>query len=156
MPTKTEALVRFTSGIGLPDNAKSKLIDLLNARLADTIDMKTQIKHAHLERQGSSPLSVASALRRSCFPGGRRSRPDRRTRPPVRRSRPRHPHRRQDHRRRACASDGCRLSALANASRDAIDEDDKLGDKATSDKFTEIVRATEKDLWFLEAHIQAA
>jgi starvation-inducible DNA-binding protein len=49
-----------------------------------------------------------------------------------------------------------RLSALANASWDAIDEDDKLGDKATSDIFSEIVRATEKDLWFLEAHIQAA
>jgi starvation-inducible DNA-binding protein len=48
-----------------------------------------------------------------------------------------------------------RLSALANTSRDAIDEADKLGDKATSDIFTEIVRATDKDLWFLEAHLQA-
>jgi starvation-inducible DNA-binding protein len=49
-----------------------------------------------------------------------------------------------------------RRSALASASHDAIDEDDKLGDKATSDIFTEIVRATDKDLRFLEPHIQAA
>lgn len=47
-----------------------------------------------------------------------------------------------------------RLSALANASREAIDEADRLGDKATFDFFTEIVRATDKDLWFIEAHIQ--
>ena len=48
-----------------------------------------------------------------------------------------------------------RLATLANASRNAIDEADKLGDKATSDIFTEIMRATDKDLWFLEAHLQA-
>ena len=48
-----------------------------------------------------------------------------------------------------------RLSTLANASREAIDEADKLADKATSDIFAEIVRAADKELWFLEAHIQA-
>jgi len=48
-----------------------------------------------------------------------------------------------------------RLSALANASREAIEEADRAGDKATSDIFTEIVRATDKDLWFIEARIQA-
>jgi hypothetical protein len=50
MPTKTDTNVRFSSGVDLSDDAKSKLIDLLNARLADTIDMKTQVKHDSLER----------------------------------------------------------------------------------------------------------
>src|SRR5664279_3854431 len=52
MPTKTETNVRFSSGVGLSDDTKSKLIDLLNARLADTIDMKTQVKHAHWNVKG--------------------------------------------------------------------------------------------------------
>ena len=47
-----------------------------------------------------------------------------------------------------------RLGKLAKASREAIDESDKLGDKATADIFTEIVRQTDKDLWFIEAHLQ--
>ena len=52
MPTKTDTNVRFSSGVDLSDDAKSKLIDLLNARLADTIDMKTQVKHAHWNVKG--------------------------------------------------------------------------------------------------------
>jgi starvation-inducible DNA-binding protein len=47
-----------------------------------------------------------------------------------------------------------RLATLANAARTAIDETDKLGDKATADLFTEVTRAADKDLWFLEAHLQ--
>ena len=52
MPTKTETNVRFSSGVDLSDDTKSKLIDLLNARLADTIDVKTQVKHAHWNVKG--------------------------------------------------------------------------------------------------------
>ena len=48
-----------------------------------------------------------------------------------------------------------RLTKLTNANRDAIDEADKLGDTAPADIFTQIVRANDKDLWFIEAHIQA-
>jgi starvation-inducible DNA-binding protein len=29
-----------------------------------------------------------------------------------------------------------------------------LGDQGTADLFTEIVRQADKDLWFLEAHLQ--
>jgi len=43
---------------------------------------------------------------------------------------------------------------LSNAAREAIDRSDELGDKGTSDLFTEIVRAADKDLYFLEAHLQ--
>jgi len=47
-----------------------------------------------------------------------------------------------------------RLGTLANAARKAIDDTGKLGDQATADVFTEITRAADKDLWFLEAHLQ--
>jgi starvation-inducible DNA-binding protein len=46
------------------------------------------------------------------------------------------------------------VAAVSNASRKAIDQSDALGDKATADLFTEIVRQADKDLWFLEAHLQ--
>jgi starvation-inducible DNA-binding protein len=47
-----------------------------------------------------------------------------------------------------------RLADVANKAREAIDSTDRLGDKGTADIFTEISRAADKDLWFLEAHLQ--
>jgi starvation-inducible DNA-binding protein len=38
--------------------------------------------------------------------------------------------------------------------RAAIDEADKAGDADTADLFTEISRDLDKDLWFLQAHLQ--
>jgi len=46
------------------------------------------------------------------------------------------------------------LAGVANASRSGIDQSAQLGDQATADVFTEIVRQADKDLWFLEAHLQ--
>jgi len=46
------------------------------------------------------------------------------------------------------------LAQLANAARAAINRATELGDQGTADLFTEIVRAADKDLWFLEAHLQ--
>ncbi len=42
----------------------------------------------------------------------------------------------------------------ANSMRAAIDEADEAGDKDTADLFTEISRELDKDLWFLQAHLQ--
>jgi starvation-inducible DNA-binding protein len=47
-----------------------------------------------------------------------------------------------------------RFGALANHVREAIDRADDLGDKCTSDLYTEVGRAVDKRLWFLEAHLQ--
>lgn len=47
-----------------------------------------------------------------------------------------------------------RYATYANAVRDNIDETDEAGDNDTSDLFTEVSRAVDKQLWFLEAHIQ--
>ena len=46
------------------------------------------------------------------------------------------------------------LSVYGKAMRAAIDESDKLGDADTADLFTQISRAVDKYLWFLEAHLQ--
>jgi len=47
------------------------------------------------------------------------------------------------------------LATFGQAVRTAIDESDKLGDKDTADLFTEISREIDKQLWFVEAHVQA-
>jgi len=45
-------------------------------------------------------------------------------------------------------------AAYANAVRENIDETDEAGDPGTADLFTEVSRAVDKHLWFLEAHVQ--
>ena len=47
------------------------------------------------------------------------------------------------------------LDAVRNV-RDAIDFADNHHDRDTADLFTEISRAADKHLWFLEAHLQSA
>lgn len=47
------------------------------------------------------------------------------------------------------------LGAFGKAVRAAIDEAASLGDADTADLFTQISRETDKQLWFLEAHLQA-
>ncbi|WP_428390555.1 DNA starvation/stationary phase protection protein Dps [Lichenicoccus sp.] len=47
-----------------------------------------------------------------------------------------------------------RYAVVANAVRQSIDEADEAGDPDTADLFTEISRGLDKQLWFLEAHVQ--
>jgi starvation-inducible DNA-binding protein len=46
------------------------------------------------------------------------------------------------------------VAKLAASTRNAIRESAESGDPTTSDLFTEISRSLDKDLWFLEAHLQ--
>lgn len=48
-----------------------------------------------------------------------------------------------------------RYGAFSTSLRAAIDASEEHGDKDTADLFTEVSRAIDKDLWFLEAHLQA-
>jgi starvation-inducible DNA-binding protein len=48
-----------------------------------------------------------------------------------------------------------RFAVVTNNSREAIDTASNAGDEATADLFTEITRVLDKDLYFLEAHLQA-
>lgn len=45
------------------------------------------------------------------------------------------------------------LAAFGEAIRNAIDTADTAGDADTADLFTEVSRAVDKDLWFVEAHL---
>jgi len=47
------------------------------------------------------------------------------------------------------------LAYFGETIRKAINQADEVGDKGTADLFTEISRDVDKDLWFLEAHVQS-
>lgn len=167
MPTATaHTHVRFSSSVDLDDDVKSKIIDLCNARLADTIDLFTQVKHAHWNVKGPQFFQLHELFddiaehvegfadliaERVTQLGGvahgtarqvaKKSSIDEFDLDAVSG---------EDH----VSALANRLAHVANASRTAIDQADKLGDKATSDLFTEVVRGSDKDLWFLEAHLQ--
>jgi starvation-inducible DNA-binding protein len=166
MPTATTA-VQFSSSIKLLDDTKSRVIELLNARLADTVDMKTQAKHAHWNVKGIHFFqlhelfdSVAAHLEEQSdliaervtqlggvAEGTARQAAANSTIPEY----DLYAVKGEEHVKALVQ----RLSKLANAARAAIDQSSKLGDQATADLFTEVTRAADKDLWFLEAHLTA-
>jgi starvation-inducible DNA-binding protein len=165
MATKTISRT-FNTSVKLSESIRQQSIDILNARLADTVDLKTQAKQAHwnvkgpeffqlhelfdsvathfdeqadliaerITALGGTALGTARvAAATSAIPeydldavGG------------------------LDH----VVALSERLAKAANQFRADIDRTDDLGDKATSDLFTQITREADKNLWFLEAHLQ--
>lgn len=165
MATKTLSRT-FTTSVNLNDSTRQQVVDILNARLADTLDLKTQAKQAHWNVKGpeffqlhelfdtiAEHLDAAAdtiAERVTALGGYALGTA-----------------------RLAAASSSIpeydldavgglehvvalstRLAQAANQFRADIDRTDDLGDKATSDLFTQLAREADKDLWFLEAHLQ--
>ena len=156
----------FESRVNIPAESRHALIELLNARLVDTIDLQTQAKFAHWNVKGHDFYqlhllfdSIAEHLEdgvdliaeRITALGGRANGTARQT--AANSSLEEYDHNAlngMEHVR--VLAD--RLASLSNAAREAIDRSDDLGDKGTSDLFTEIVRTADKDLYFLESHLQ--
>lgn len=153
--------------IDLSQEAREKLVDILNSRLADAIDLQTQTKQAHWNVKGMSFIGlhelfdqiatrvedyVDSIAERVTALGGTALGT---ARVAAEKSTLReYPHE---------ITDGAdHVDALSNALADFgknvrknIDDADELEDKDTADLFTEISRGIDKDLWFVEAHIQS-
>ena len=62
MATKTTRT--FETRIDIPAEAREQLVELLNARLADTFDLYSQLKQAHWNVQGQRLHPAPPALRR--------------------------------------------------------------------------------------------
>ena len=155
----------FKTSIDIPERRRMELIVLLNARLADTLDLKLQTKHAHWNVKGpqfhelhelfdqiAGRLEGASdqlAERVTALGGTANGTARQVAAASALAEYDLHATAGSEH-VRALAS---RLSRLCAAVRAAIDESTRLGDLATADLFTEIARAADKDLWFLEAHL---
>jgi starvation-inducible DNA-binding protein len=146
--------------------AREKLIPLLNARLADAADLKSQLKQAHWNTKGAEffqlhELFDAIAARvdahvdeiaeRAVQLGGTALGTVRLA--AAASTLPEYPSDLTDSLAHAAAV-ADRLAAYGAALRAAIESSDKLGDAATADMFTAFSREADKDLWFVEAHLQ--
>ena len=153
--------------IDLPNKTRGQVIALLNARLADSIDLTLQAKQAHWNVKGPSVIALHElfdriageleehadllAERIAAFGGTAEG-----TIAVVakRSAMPAFPLAIADGRRHLDALSKS-IAALAKTTRAAIDHCAKLGDAGSADLFTEISRALDKNLWLIEAHLQA-
>jgi starvation-inducible DNA-binding protein len=163
--TATSALRTYSTSVGVPEHNRQAIIALLNARLADSTDLRTQVKWAHWNVKGLHFIqlhelfdSIASHLEdqtdaiaeRTTTLGGVAN-------GTVREAAAKSGLKEAD----LTASDGPSMLKFlvhnvahhANALRTAVQESDDLDDPITSDLFTQLTRELDKDLWFLEAHL---
>jgi starvation-inducible DNA-binding protein len=157
----------FKTKNDLPEAVRVKVIELLNARLADCKDLQTQIKQAHWNVKGPHFIGlhelfdkineevdeyVDEIAERAVQLGGVA---EGTARVVAKRSTlPEYPLNIADGRSHVEALSSA-LAAFGKTARKAIDETDGLGDKDTADLFTEVSRGIDKWLWFVEAHLQA-
>ena len=163
----TRTASRFATSIEIPADPREKLNRILNQQLADTADLFSQIKHAHWNVKGANFYQLhllfdqlaACAAEWSDLIAERIAQLGGYAKGTVRMAASsstlaEFP---------SAAVDGLEhVRALvavhanyAASTREAIDQSDKLEDPTTADLFTEVSRDIDKNLWFLEAHLQA-
>ena len=150
----------------LPSNARQVAVDLLNARLADGLDLALITKQAHWNLKGLQFIAIHEMLdgfrkeqdefndtmaERIAQLGGTAFG----TAQDITRSSQLAPYPTdiyaiEDH--LAALID--RYAVTANAVRASIEAADEAGDADTTDIFTQVSRGLDKQLWFLEAHTQ--
>ena len=157
----------FETRNDLAAGIRTKVVRLLNERLADAIDLTTQVKHAHWNVKGPNFIAlhelfddvaenveehVDTIAERATALGGTAHG----TLAAVARATSLRPYPQN-------VSEGmAHVKALATVLaefgarvRAAIDDSTALKDADSADLFTGISREVDKDLWFLEAHLHA-
>jgi starvation-inducible DNA-binding protein len=156
----------FKTSIDLAEPTRLQMIDLLSSCLADISDLQTHAKHAHWNVKGSQFLSlhslfeqIASRLQRQADDvaeritalggvaagtarqiAGASNVPEYDLEAVAG----------EDH----IAALAKRLAQVAGHVRTGVAVAHQLGDDASGDLLSEIVRQADKDLWLLEAHLQ--
>lgn len=156
---------RIQTSIDLPDNTRKAMIALLNARLADAIDLGLAVKQAHWNVKGPTFIAlhelfdaIASrvedqvdeiAERATALGGIALGTTQAVGKATSLEAYPIDVTAEKEHLKLLAE----RLSAYGKNAREAIDQADDAGDKDTADIFTGISRSTDKDLWFIESHL---
>jgi starvation-inducible DNA-binding protein len=164
-PTKSKT---FTTHIDIPAEKREVLIKTLNASLADTFDLFSQIKQAHWNVKGKDFIQlhllfdeiageiaefVDELAERVTTLGGYANGTVRMA--AANSSLPEYPTDAVEGMKHVAALVE-RFGHYAGMVRAAIESTDSLGDPTTADLYTEISRKVDMRLWFLEAHIQHA
>ena len=149
----------------LPADVRKTVVDLLNARLADAVDLMTQAKQAHWNVKGPQFQSLHSLFdevhgdaqeyvdliaERAVALGGEAKGSIRHA--VAASTLPAYPDglvKGRDH----VDALSTALAAFGAAIRAAIDASDKVNDAGTADLFTEVSRGVDKRLWMVEAHL---
>lgn len=152
--------------IDIAAETRGKLIEILNRRLADASDLRSQAKQAHWNVKGMSFIALHELFDRVAAEadtytdliaervttlGGTALGTVRLA--AEKSTLAEYPHEITDGRDHVDALSGA-LADFGKKVRANIDDSDGLGDKDTADIFTEISRGIDKLLWFVEAHIQ--
>lgn len=156
---------RFQSHVALADNVKQDLVASLNVALATTIDLSYQVKQAHWNIKGPQFFArhelfdkLAQRLRgasdelaeRAATLGGYA---EGTVRLSAKMSKlPEYDLKASDGRAHIKALVD-RYAVYAKTLREGIEDADEKGDPITADLYTEVARAAELDMWFLESHI---
>ena len=146
---------------------RKEIAGMLNARLAEAIDLALQAKQAHWNVKGPqfialhelfdkvhdaargwSDLMAERAVQLGGIAEGTVQRVAERSALPP------YPLKAIDGRQHVDALSGA-VGAFAKSVRAAIDQAAQSGDAGTADLFTEVSRGADQMLWFLEAHLQA-
>ncbi|MBD8067206.1 DNA starvation/stationary phase protection protein Dps [Devosia sp. PTR5] len=155
-----------TPSIALKANAKSAVIDVLNARLADSIDLALITKQAHWNLKGPNFIAVHEMLdpmraaidnhvdiiaeRISQLDGTPIGTSQRVAKATALDEYPTDIKKVPDH----LAALADRFAKLANQIREDIDTTDEAGDADTADILTAFSRELDKDLWFIKSHLE--
>ena len=157
----------FKTKNDIPEATRVKVVEVLNARLADCIDLQTQTKQAHWNVKGPNFIAlhelfdkineevedyVDDIAERAVQLGGVAEGTARTV--AKRSSLAEYPAKAVDGRGHVEALSSA-LAAFGTAARKGIDQANELGDLNTADLFTEVSRGIDKWLWFVEAHLQA-
>jgi starvation-inducible DNA-binding protein len=149
----------------LPEQIRADVVAILNARLAESIDLMHQSKQAHWNVKGPSfialhklfdeivdaaeeymDLLAERVVQLGGMAEGTIQVAAKRT---ELKEYPLHISAERDH----IVALSAVLAAYGKSARRAIDQTDELGDRDTADIFTEISRGVDKYLWFVEAHV---
>jgi starvation-inducible DNA-binding protein len=149
----------------IPEKTREQTVELLNARLADSVDLMHQAKQAHWNVKGPSFIALhklfdeivdateeymdlvaerivqLGGIAHGTIQSAARATTLKEYPPGISAER--------DHVEALSSA----LASYGKNVRHAIDQSDELGDKDTADIFTEISRGVDKYLWFVEAHL---
>lgn len=155
-----------TPEIGLKSNTKTAMIDLLNARLAEAIDLSLMTKQAHWNLKGPTFIAVHEMLdpmraeldghvdiiaeRVAQLDGIAMGTTQTVGKATTLAAYPTDIRKIEDHLKALTE----RYAATAKAARDAIDTSDEAGDADTADIFTAYSRTLDKNLWFIKSHLE--
>ena len=154
--------------IDIPENARGALVAVLNARLADAVDLASQMKQAHWNVKGPNFIALhemfdsihgevqvhvddiaervtslgGTALGTAAVAVENSGLP----------AYPLDAESGEEHVEAVATA----LATFGKAVRGSIDEAAEIGDANTEDLLTGISRDIDKNLWFVEAHLKAA